>query len=78
MLVDIASFEDITFERALRHYTQFRGEDGRSREAESIDAMSEAWVARTIGRAEPDWKAIPLRPGPGHRAAVLPAKEVAS
>jgi hypothetical protein len=76
MLVDVAAFESVPFERALRRYTEFRGEDGKPVYAESIDTMSEAWAAKALQRVEADWRAIPMKLKPGLVAAAFRSAEV--
>jgi hypothetical protein len=62
VLEDIAGFEDVPFERVLRRYTEFVGSDGQHRSAESVESMSESWVARSLEAAERDWRSVPRKP----------------
>ena len=59
MLTEMAVFEDVPFERALRQHTSFEGRDGEKRSADSIEAMSDAWVERTLEKVEPLWRSLP-------------------
>jgi hypothetical protein len=77
MLFDMASFEDVPFERVLRRYTEFRGDDGQARWAQSVDQMSDAWVARTLEQVERDWRSVPLNAGSASKPASARQKEVA-
>ena len=77
MIFDLASFEDVPFERVVRRYTEFRGDDGQVRWAQSVDQMSEAWVARTLERVERDWRSVPLNAGSASKPVSARSKEVA-
>jgi hypothetical protein len=69
VLEDIAAFEDVPFERVLRRYSEFVGSDGQHRSAESVESMSESWVARSLEAAERDWRSVPAKAGAKKAAA---------